>query len=76
MEKLKGTENCCLEIITDYKRPLIHTNNGDVFRFKLDKELSESIKRVALNNQSTLFMVLFTAFNILLNKITRKNDFN
>lgn len=76
IEKLKGTENCCLEIITDYKRPLIHTNNGDVFRFKLDKELSESIKRVALNNQSTLFMVLFTAFNILLNKITRKNDFN
>ncbi|MCI9140563.1 MAG: amino acid adenylation domain-containing protein [Lachnospiraceae bacterium] len=76
IRKLKGTEDRVLDLVTDYKRPKLHTSKGEIWRHELDRELTKAIQKTASDNHGTLFMVLFAAFNVLLNKLTRKNDFN
>lgn len=59
----------------DRKRGETQTYAGAFYTLDLDKSLVEQLKRVALAHESTLFMVLLTAFDILLQRYSGQNDF-
>jgi len=64
-----------LEIPTDYKRPAVLSYDGSSIYNKIDNEMFIKVKEFAKKNKVTDYVVLFSAFNILLNKYTRQDDF-
>ncbi|MBU5265933.1 non-ribosomal peptide synthetase [Virgibacillus proomii] len=83
-DKIKKQENYWLSLYqdeipilnlpTDYSRPKILSYEGDKLTFKLDKELTYKLNRLATVNGATLFMVLLSAYNIFLSKISGDTD--
>ncbi|WBW96388.1 non-ribosomal peptide synthetase [Oceanirhabdus sp. W0125-5] len=67
-------ETPILNINTDYQRPAIQSFEGDRFEFEIDEELSWTLKMLAKETDSTLYMVLLAVYNILLNKYTGQQD--
>ncbi|HEY0462302.1 MAG TPA: amino acid adenylation domain-containing protein [Pyrinomonadaceae bacterium] len=63
-----------LEIPSDYQRPLKQTFNGDVHLFDLPPELVADIKALTNRQETTLFMTLFSAFAVLLYRLTGQED--
>ncbi len=63
-----------LSMITDYPRPLVQRFEGDRVHFVLDKEITRQLHRLARRMDATLFMVLLTAFNVLLYRYTGQED--
>lgn len=63
-----------VEIPTDFKRPAIRSNQGDVVKYVIDKELATELKHVAINADTTLHMLLLSAFYVLLYKYTGQED--
>ncbi|RKD31342.1 non-ribosomal peptide synthetase [Lacrimispora algidixylanolytica] len=63
-----------LDIPTDFVRPSVHDAKGDVIEIVMDKDLTEKINKLAYDTRTTLYMVLLSAFNILLYKYTGQND--
>lgn len=76
VSKMKGAQNAILQLPTDYKRPARQTNHGDIVYHTIGKEVKESLGDICKARQSTMFMVLFSAWNILLSKITNEYDIN
>ncbi|MCP4682791.1 MAG: AMP-binding protein, partial [Desulfobacterales bacterium] len=83
-DALKGQENYwqenlkaplpVLELPTDNTRPPLQTYVGATHRFSLDPSLSNMIKAFTREKEATLFMVLLSAFGVLLNKLSQKED--
>ncbi|MCK4261028.1 MAG: amino acid adenylation domain-containing protein, partial [Halanaerobiales bacterium] len=63
-----------LNISTDYQRPTIQNFAGDSVNFKLDKELTKNLERIAKEIGSTLYMVLLSGVNILLARYSGQED--
>ncbi len=63
-----------LNLPTDYKRPVIESYQGGITQLSLEKELIDKIKRLATKQNSTLYAILFAAFNILLFKYTGESE--
>jgi acyl transferase domain-containing protein/acyl carrier protein len=63
-----------LNLHTDYPRPQRLCFEGDVYRFKLEREYTLSCKKLGIEHGATLFMNLYTIFNILLHKYTGQDD--
>ncbi len=63
-----------LDLITDFKRQNEVSYEGNTLHFKLDASDFENIKKITNANNTTLFVVLLTAFKILLSKITTQKD--
>ncbi|MGY0057919.1 non-ribosomal peptide synthase/polyketide synthase [Streptomyces sp. LZ34] len=63
-----------LELPTDRPRPAVASYRGDVVPFVLDAELHAGLRKVAADSQSTLFMVLQTAFAALLTRLGAGED--
>ncbi|UCH95958.1 MAG: amino acid adenylation domain-containing protein, partial [Candidatus Aminicenantes bacterium] len=63
-----------LELPIDYPRPLIQGFEGDVIRFALEKEVSQKLKRLAQQEEMTLYMVLLAVVNVLLFKLSGQED--
>jgi hypothetical protein len=63
-----------LNILTDYPRNNINDFEGNDIYFKIGKDLTDGIKRLALDTNTTLYIVLLTAFNILLFKYSSQED--
>lgn len=63
-----------IEIPGDYQRPLKQTFNGDVYMFDLFPELVADIKALTNSQESTLFMMLFSVFAVLLYRLTAQKD--
>ncbi|GKU77860.1 non-ribosomal peptide synthetase [Paenibacillus sp. L3-i20] len=63
-----------LELPADFPRPPIKSNHGDTFDLYIDAELGDSIRSLAQSNESTLFMVLLSAYYTLLAKYTGSED--
>ena len=63
-----------LDLPTDRPRPLTASYRGDVLPFTLDAELHAGLRKVAAGSQSTLFMVLQTAFATLLTRLGAGHD--
>jgi amino acid adenylation domain-containing protein/non-ribosomal peptide synthase protein (TIGR01720 family) len=63
-----------LNLPTDYKRPAFQDFAGNTIVFFLDKETAWALKNFAVRQESTLFMLLLTIFNVLLFKLTGQED--
>ena len=63
-----------LEITTDKPRPPIQTFNGAALYFEIDSVLSNKLKSLALSQGVTLFILILSAFQILLHRYTNQDD--
>ena len=63
-----------LSLPTDYPRNAIKSFQGARLFFTLSPELSEQLQRLSQQHNSTVFMTLLTAFNILLYRYSGQDD--
>ncbi|MEF2965787.1 amino acid adenylation domain-containing protein [Paenibacillus sp. M1] len=63
-----------VEIPSDYSRANNRSFAGETVKFELDFELTEKIHHLMEETQSTLFMVMLSAYCILLHKYTGHED--
>ncbi|MCP4146220.1 MAG: amino acid adenylation domain-containing protein, partial [bacterium] len=63
-----------LHLPTDYTGPLAQIAGGDTVVFNIDREESLILKEFAGEENVTLYMVLLTAFTILLAKLSGQDD--
>lgn len=63
-----------LNMPTDYQRPWLKNFKGETLVFKADKELKRCLYDLTTKTDSTLFMVLFAAYNALLWIYTAQED--
>ncbi|WP_295615178.1 amino acid adenylation domain-containing protein [Chamaesiphon sp. GL140_3_metabinner_50] len=63
-----------LTLTTDRPRPSIRTFQGGTKYFQIDRGLTQAIKAICQQSGSTLFMVLFAAFAILLSRYSGQDD--
>ena len=65
-----GSNPPVLQLPTDYTRPLVQTNQGASQNITLPKKLSDSLKFLSQQSNTTIFITLLTAFQILLHRLT------
>ncbi len=63
-----------LELPMDYKRPLMQSFEGDRIDFELSQEITEKLKELTAKTNTTLYMMLFSVYNILMYKYTSQED--
>ena len=63
-----------LNMITDFPRPPLQNFEGGLFRFNLDTSITTPLNRLKQQTQTTLFMVLLAAYNVLLSRYTGQQD--
>ncbi|MFD8499255.1 amino acid adenylation domain-containing protein [Amycolatopsis sp. NPDC059657] len=63
-----------LELPTDRPRPAIRTSDGGAVRFTLPAGLADSVRLLAAEHETTPFVVLLTAFQVLLGRYTGRGD--
>ncbi|WP_431088386.1 amino acid adenylation domain-containing protein [Paenibacillus sp. 8b26] len=63
-----------LQMPTDFSRPQTQSFEGDSLTITLDGKLTKSLYQLAQNTESTLFMVLLAAYNVLLAKYSGQED--
>nr|NIM15515.1 amino acid adenylation domain-containing protein [Candidatus Aminicenantes bacterium]NIM81938.1 amino acid adenylation domain-containing protein [Candidatus Aminicenantes bacterium]NIN21663.1 amino acid adenylation domain-containing protein [Candidatus Aminicenantes bacterium]NIN45458.1 amino acid adenylation domain-containing protein [Candidatus Aminicenantes bacterium]NIN88290.1 amino acid adenylation domain-containing protein [Candidatus Aminicenantes bacterium] len=63
-----------LNLPTDYVRPAIQSFEGSTKRFIISREETEALKEVASCEDATLFMILLSIYNIMLEKICGQED--
>ncbi|MHB8062595.1 MAG: non-ribosomal peptide synthetase, partial [Ruminiclostridium sp.] len=63
-----------LSLPIDYLRPSIQSFKGDNLSFEIEKELADTLRRIASRTGATLFMVLLTAYNVFLSKYSGQKD--
>jgi amino acid adenylation domain-containing protein/non-ribosomal peptide synthase protein (TIGR01720 family) len=64
-----------LDLPTDFQRPSNQKFEGDSISFELNSELKQKLESLAIAQNSTVFMVLLSIYNVLLHKYTGQNDF-
>ncbi|MCP4152805.1 MAG: AMP-binding protein, partial [bacterium] len=62
------------DIQTDYPRPAVRSFEGDVISFEISEDHSNALKAIALEEKTTLFMVMLALYNILLSRLTGLED--
>jgi natural product biosynthesis luciferase-like monooxygenase protein/amino acid adenylation domain-containing protein len=68
------TEVSTLDLPTDFDRPVMNTQDGASLNFELSKEETKALKLIAENEGATLYMIMLSAFNILLAKLGNEED--
>jgi acyl carrier protein len=63
-----------LSLPTDHPRPAIRTLEGDTLIFNIGKEETSALRRIALSERVTMFMLLFATFNVLIAKLSHQED--
>jgi amino acid adenylation domain-containing protein/non-ribosomal peptide synthase protein (TIGR01720 family) len=63
-----------LNLPTDYSRPVIQSFEGSSINFEIGRQETQSLKDAAKSFDVTLFMILLTAFNILLSKLADQEE--
>ena len=63
-----------LDLPTDYARPPVQGFEGNRLRFSLTGEESGTLRTLALERNCTLYIVLLAIYNILLSKISGRED--
>ncbi|MCP5052101.1 MAG: amino acid adenylation domain-containing protein, partial [bacterium] len=63
-----------LDLPIDFPRPVIRSSRGNAVQFRLGENETTSLHRLAIKTGSTLYMVLFTSFSILLAKLGGQED--
>ncbi|AET57957.1 amino acid adenylation domain-containing protein [Paenibacillus terrae HPL-003] len=73
MERFSG-ELPTLNMPTDYRRPPQQTFDGEQLDFELDATTTAKLKELAVSEQVTSYMALFSAYTILLAKYSGQKD--
>ncbi|MGB7605272.1 MAG: amino acid adenylation domain-containing protein, partial [Lutisporaceae bacterium] len=63
-----------LNLPTDYPRPSTQSFEGESIGFSLDKELIQKLKKISKAKVVTLYMILLSAYNIVLSKYSGQED--
>ncbi|MCP3738293.1 amino acid adenylation domain-containing protein [Rossellomorea sp. BNER] len=63
-----------LDLPTDFVRPEMQSFKGSHLNFVLDQELTQSLKQLALETETTVYMLMLAAYNVLLHKYTGQSD--
>jgi amino acid adenylation domain-containing protein len=63
-----------LNLPTDYPRPAIQSFAGDRINLKIGAGLTRRLDRLAAESNSTMFMVLLAAFNVLLSRYSGQEE--
>ncbi|MCP4152737.1 MAG: amino acid adenylation domain-containing protein, partial [bacterium] len=63
-----------LELPVDFTRPAVQSYAGSTLDFEMGVETAAALKKIALQNKATLYMVLVAIFNTLLSKLTNRED--
>ncbi|MBL6446728.1 hypothetical protein JMN32_10420, partial [Fulvivirga sp. 29W222] len=63
-----------LDLPTDYPRPRVMDNKGEVLGFELSKDQSRELMAIAETHGITIFMVMLSVYNILLAKLGNQED--
>ncbi|QLE39947.1 amino acid adenylation domain-containing protein [Nostoc sp. C052] len=63
-----------LELPTDKPRPPVQSFRGGVARFQLDRNLTQRLKQLSQESDTTLFMTLLAAFLVLLYRYSGQTD--
>ena len=71
--KLHGHEGY-LALPTDRPRPGVQNHVGAVVRFKIEPPIVHALRQLADGTNATLFMILFSAFVVLLHRYTNSED--
>ncbi|HEV3051013.1 MAG TPA: amino acid adenylation domain-containing protein, partial [Longimicrobium sp.] len=72
-ERLAGAPEL-LELPTDHPRPAVQTFRGAYERIELPLELLERLQRLGRGEGATLYMVMLSAFQVLLSKYAGSDD--
>ena len=73
-ERLQGVPPM-LELPTDRPRQAIQNPQGAIHHFQLPSRLSDELRKLSRDHDSTLFMTLLSAFEVLLYRYTGQDDF-
>ena len=73
MEKYK-TLPPILDIPTDYPRPSIMKYEGASYSFEISREITERLRKISKDNNTTMFMNLIAIYNVFLAKLTGQED--
>ncbi|MCP5108813.1 MAG: amino acid adenylation domain-containing protein, partial [bacterium] len=63
-----------LDLPTDFVRPALKSIEGNTTGFDIDVQQTEMLKKMALEEGATLFMVVFALYNVLLAKLSGQED--
>src|SRR6185503_17205723 len=63
-----------LPLPTDRPRPALQSFHGDVVSFRLEPEVVGPLRKLAQEGRATTFMVLLSAFSLLLSRYTGETD--
>ncbi|SDM61683.1 condensation domain-containing protein, partial [Paenibacillus jilunlii] len=63
-----------LDLPPDYPRPVVQSFEGDKLSARLDAERTREVKKLAEATDTTLFIVLLAAYDVLLHKYTGQED--
>jgi len=63
-----------LDLPTDYARPAVQSIEGKQLEFRLDDKKTGALKKMALEENVTIYIVLMSVFNILLAKLSGQED--
>lgn len=69
-----GKDPHSLQLPIDHQRPPVQTYSGASKSLQLSKNLTKELLRVSREEDSTLFMILYAAFNVLLLRYTGHHD--
>ncbi|MBV4551044.1 non-ribosomal peptide synthase/polyketide synthase [Pseudomonas sp. SWRI102] len=69
-----GDEHPVLELPTDHSRPAMPSYRGSRHEFAIDAALAEQLRSTAQQHGVTLFMLLLSAFNVLLHRYSGQSD--
>ncbi|WP_231109540.1 condensation domain-containing protein, partial [Paenibacillus polymyxa] len=73
LEQLSG-ELPVLELPTDFPRPAVQSFDGRTVKFYIEKDRTEKLKELAARTGTTLYMVLLSAYTILMHKYSGQED--
>lgn len=73
-QKQLADPSLVLELPSDHPRPPVPTFQGNTQNSQLGQDLSQKLKQLSLESETTLFMTLLTAFFILLSRYSGQKD--
>jgi len=71
-EKLDGFTH--LDLPTDYPRPHLYTYDGAYLDIQISQEVTNILKKISVEENSTLFMTLLSAYKVLVHRYTNVDD--
>jgi len=63
-----------LNLPTDYERPVLRSFGGNIVRFAISREETDALTALAREEETTLFTVMVTLFNVFLSRLSGQED--